>query len=146
MVAVGDPIFLAKMPGYEVGAVTYTSDSSTFTSTETEIASLTVSLIDGVTYDVRCDAHISSSVAGDTVTCRIREDTSAGTEVQVVSGNTVSTSGNRPVVIPVWGRYTAAATASKTFSVTAVRQSGTGNIFREVSSVAPMILTVKVAS
>lgn len=146
MVAVGDPIILAMMPGYEAGVSTYTSDSSTFTTTETEIASITVSLINGVTYDLRCDAHISSSTAGDTVTCRIREDNSSGTEVQVVSGNTVSTSGNRPVVIPVWGRYTATATGSKTFSVTAVRQAGGGNIFREVSSVAPMIFTVKVAA
>lgn len=144
--AVGDPIILARMPGYRVGVQTYTSDSSTFTTSETEIGSITVDLINGVQYEIRCDAHVSSSTAGDTVTCRIRENNTSGTEIQVVSGNTVSTTGNRPVAIPLWGLYTAVATGSKTFSITAVRQAGAGNVFRDVSSVAPMIITVKVAA
>jgi len=146
MPGVGDVIYLDRMPGYQVGSQSYTSDSSTFTTSETDIGTITVSLISGVVYEVECEAHVSSSTAGDTVTCRIRQDNTTGTEIQVVSANTVSTTGNRPVAVPLRALYTAGATGSKTFVVTAVRQNGAGNVFRDVSGVAPMIITVRVAS
>jgi len=44
----------------------------------------------------------------------------------------------------LWGLYTASATGPKTFVITAVRQNGTGNVFRDVSAVAPMIVSIQV--
>src|SRR5688572_16388242 len=126
MPSAGDPIILAKMPGYQVGTASSTSDSSTFTTTETEIGTITVSLISGVVYEVACNAPISSSGTGDIVSCRIREDNVSGTEMTLDTKEIVNAT--NPTVFPLKAFYTAASTGSKTFSVTGDRESGANNI------------------
>jgi hypothetical protein len=142
MPSAGDPIILAKMPGFRVATTTSTSDSSTFTTTETEVLSVTASLIDGVTYKVRGNLKLASSVANDTVTGRIREDSGSGTELQQDVGEIVNTTTG--VTINMQAEYTASATGNKTFVVTGVRSTGTGNIRREAATNRPAVLYVEV--
>lgn len=146
MAAVGDPVILARMPGYVVATATETSDSSTFTTTETVIGTITASLISGVTYIVAATVPIASSVANDRVAVRMREDNVSGTQL-AFEGLLVP--GTDPEDIPaaagMRAMYTAVSTGSKTFVVTGDRYAGTGNIRREALSTRPLLLTITVA-
>jgi hypothetical protein len=118
-----------------------TADSSTFTTTETEIGTVTANLVAGATYRPRVTSHIGTSVANDIATCRIREDSVAGQQIQ-----------ERQVALPNAGvagnlcdmetEYTAVSTGAKTFSFTAARSSGSGNLRREAQGDRPHIFYV----
>lgn len=144
MVAVGERIILAKMPGYVVATSLETTDSSTFTS-ETQIGSITADLIQGVRYWVRCKPKLRSTVAGDQIRTTLYEDSSSGTLLCSDDKINASTSGSRPMLFDLESLYIATTTASKTFVVTAHRVSGSGNVLRDVVSTAPQIFYIQVA-
>jgi hypothetical protein len=122
-----------RIPGERIATTTVTSDSSTFTTTETEVASVTAALVSGRTYRVRYAARFGSTVAGDWLLASVREDDTSGTVL--VADNMileqVATSG-----WPVAGEaeYTAASTANKTFVLTGDRISGTGDCRLEAAA------------
>lgn len=120
---------------------TQTTDSSTFTTTETEIGTVTANLVTGATYGIWVTSHIGTSVANDIATCRIREDTVAGQQIQErqVALPNAGVAGN---ICDMYTEYTAVATGAKTFSFTAARSSGTGNIRREAQGDRPTIFGI----
>lgn len=127
---------------YRVGTTVITADSSTFTTTAVEVASITVSLVTGRVY--RVSAHIAwqSTVTGDAVRCRIREDNNSGTLLnseEVVIGLSGTTSGYFTHVV---AEYTAVSTGSKTFSVSGDQENGTGNCRMEHTTDRPGYVTV----
>lgn len=124
-----------------VATTTVTADSATFTTTETSVATVTASLISGLVYRVSCTAPLSSTVAADLVLLRIREDTTAGTQIQAVNicPPTTSTVGFPGTVIT---EYTAVSTASKTFVLTGVRVTGTGTYQLRAGASRPTIFTI----
>jgi hypothetical protein len=130
-----------RVPGERIATTTVTSDSSTFTTTETEVASVTAALVSGRTYRVRYAARFGSTVAADWLKASIREDDTSGTVL--TNDNMIleqtSTSG-----WPVAGEaeYTAASTADKTFVLTGDRISGTGDCRLEAAATHPTYLTV----
>lgn len=104
-----------------------TTSTGTFTTTETSIDSVSASLVTGRIYKVYWFGRIQSSVADGYVRLRIREDSVAGTQIQLGQiATNIAASQSFTTVLEV--EFTAVSTASKTFHVTAVRQSGTGNI------------------
>lgn len=118
-----------------------TTDSATFTTTETAIASVTAALVSGRTYRVRIVTRIGTTVANDAVIVRLREDSTAGTEMASGRLGSLDTgvAGN---LIVFEAEYTAAATANKTFVASAVRSSGTGTYHREAGTNRPTYLYV----
>lgn len=126
--------------GARVGTNTETSNTSTFTTTETVTDDVTVSLVNGERYLVEFNGAFQTSVAGDDVTARIREDNLAGTQLQGERRDILAGSINQYWYIRA--EYTATATGSKTFVVTGVRSSGSGNIFRAGATTGPAYLTV----
>lgn len=144
MVAAGTILRAGRLPGEEIAVATETSDSSTFTTTETAIGSVTASLISGVTYTIAAQVPLSSTVAGDDVDVRIREDNVSGTEMALTTVDIVSTT--TPTVAVLNARYTAGSTGSKTFVATGDRVGGSGNIRREAASTRPQIIRVTVAA
>lgn len=144
MVAAGTILRAGRLPGEEIAVATETSDSSTFTTTETSIGSVTASLISGVTYWVYAQVPISSSGTGDDVDVRIRQDNVSGTEMALTTIDIVSAT--TPTVAVLRARYTAGSTGSKTFVVTGDRVGGSNNIRREASSTRPQIMAVTVAA
>ena len=114
----------------------HTTDSGTFTTTETEIATVTANLVTGATYRVRAISHVGTSVANDAATVRIREDTVAGQQIQELRLD-LPNAGVAGNYCEIETEYTALATAAKTFSFTAARSSGTGNLRREAQGDRP---------
>lgn len=123
-----------RFPGQRIATAVETTDSGTFTA-ETEIGSITATLVTGRTYQVLCNAQVSSSVANDTVLIRLREDTVAGTTIALNTGD-VHTTGNIPTICSVEAEYVALVDGDKTFVVSAQRLTGTGNIRREAAPIA----------
>lgn len=123
---------------------TRTSNVGTFTA-ETQLDSVTASLVSGYTYRVVSAVAVQSSVADGYVRGRIREDTSAGTQIQSRQvPSTIAANQSQPLNMEVF--YTAVATGSKTFVATAIRQAGTGNITATAASDTVSYLYVEFVS
>lgn len=133
-------IIRASDPFKRIATTTETSDSATFTTTETTIASVTAALVSGRTYRVRVTIRIASTVANDITIVRLREDNATGTEM--TSGRiTLETSGLGNV-LTIEAEYTAGATANKTFVAAGIRTAGTGNLRRVAALNRPTYLYV----
>lgn len=136
MTTAGQQLIAGRIPGERIATAIETSDSSTFTTGDTEVASLTAALVSGRTYRVRFSGGFVSTVSGDIVLGRIREDTSAGTVLQEKNRNIGTTSGAGEG-FEFEAEYTAVSTGSKTFVVTSVRNGGTGTLHRDGAAVRP---------
>lgn len=137
----GETIIAGKVPGERIATDTETADSATFTTTETVVMTVVAPLVIGRTYRVTMYGKANSSVGTDDITWRIREDNVTGSEMQSdrveVAGS--ATTGRK---ISMEVEHTASATADKTFVVTGVRSTGTGNHFLEANSARPVYLYV----
>lgn len=131
-----------------VGTNTRTSASSGVTTTETTIDSVTAALVSGRTYRIRWNAAIKSSVAGDTVFVRLREDNTAGTQMNIIRVECPATGGSGTrYLATIEAEYTAGSTGNKTFVGTIVRASGTtGSYTVEADTTYPVLLTVDYVS
>ncbi len=131
---VGD---LAIVPsvGYALG----TTSVSSFTTTETVTDTITTGVTSGKSYLIRWMGMFQSSVAGDSIEVRIREDALAGTSIMSGRKQILAT-GTLVVIRALW---TAGSTINKTFVVTGKRVAGSGNIGRYGASDAPSTFTVE---
>lgn len=134
--------FSGQMIGQEVGTSAETSDSSTFTTTETQIGAVTFSEVLGNVYRIRVPVQLSSATVTDIVQATLREDSIAGAEVHSGRGPMQTSDEARPFIIYLEYRYTATATGSKTFVVTGDRIAGGGNCKREAGTTHPQRITV----
>ena len=138
----GDVIYAADV-NTRIKTTTRTSDTSTVTSTETVADSVTASLVNGEKYRVTWMVGYTSSVAGDTVILRLREDTVSGTQMNLARGDVRLTNGaGSRWQLKFEAEYTATATGSKTFVGTFLRGSGTGNVNIEADPNYPSYLYV----
>lgn len=144
MVSAGQSARAAYQPGEEIAVNTVPADSATFTTTETQVQSVTAALISGETYWVHWHMHWGSSVANDRVNMRIREDNVSGTALQeaAMTSEAAHAAGSNGETKDLWARYVAVATGNKTFSGTLVRSSGTGNVQLEGAATRPNYLRV----
>lgn len=127
------------LPGMIVGTPSLVTADSSGVTADTEVQTLTVPVVSGRVYKVHWLAKLlSSSTATDTARANIKEDSSAGTQLQ--SGNVVvGATGSVGAVIHLVALYTADATENKTFSFTISRAAGAGNISLEAASDRPAI-------
>jgi hypothetical protein len=137
----GQQLVAGRVPGERIGTTTRTSDSSGFTTTETLIDTVTVSVVSGRTYRVTWHSSLSSTVAGDDVLARIREDSgTSGTQLSYVQVDSTSTSNRWPADVET--EFTASSTGSKTFSGTMQRTAGSGTITVKSAATSPTYLYV----
>ena len=137
----GFQLTAGRIPGEEIALTTNTSDSSTWTTTETLTDTVTAALVDGRTYKVSWHGGIVSTVVGDIALMRMREDSTSGTlmtERNVYISGTTS-AGN---AASIEARYTATATANKTFIVSGIRNGGTGTEHADATATRPRYLYV----
>ena len=138
--AAGDPIPWSYI-ATRVATAPITADSSTFTTTQVTLITATPTLDIGRTYGIWVYFRMSSSVAADVAICRIREDSTTGTELSqgqfYIATNSASGFG-----FSIYGEYTAVASAVKTLVFTAVRAAGSGNLTLKGAAVAPSKMTV----
>lgn len=126
---------LAKGP---VGWARTTSSTGTFTA-ETTLAALTIDdvpLQAGRRYLVIASLHFESTVALDIVRVRVKKD---GNPIMVENWLIIAAS--LPTSTPIMFTFTPSAGASQ-FTVTAERQTGTGNLKLEASSNTPSELLI----
>lgn len=122
-----------------------TSDSSAI-SVETQIDTVTASLVSGRIYKVVWDLAYTSSVAADTMFARIREDNVSGTQLTLRRGdNRVTNGAGSGWSLHLEAEYTAVSTGDKTFSATIGRASGTGNVNVVAAATLPSYLYVDYA-
>lgn len=123
--AAGDPIPWSNI-STRVAVANATADSAAFTTTESLILSASGFVVAGQRYACVARGNWGSTVTGDTIIDRIREDSVTGNVLatgQLANVNTSSVGWSDML----YGEYTAAATAAKTFVLTGVRNGGTGN-------------------
>lgn len=126
-----------RIPGQRIATTVETSDSSTFTTTETEVLSVTASLVEGRTYRFRFQCRFGSSVSDDIIIYRIRQDDTSGTTQQIGRFHIATSSGSTGLPVTDEWQYTATATGDKTIIVTGQRTIGSGNIYRAATTGGP---------
>lgn len=145
-VLAGQVARVGRRPYERIATDRLEADSSTFTTTETLVQSVTASLVSGRTYRIRWVGCFNSTVADDVVLGQIREDSVSGTVLQTgrVSIPLASSSTGWHCYLEAY--YTAGSTGSKTFVATGDRVAGTGTCHREASAARPTILYVQYIS
>lgn len=135
MSSAGQQLLANRVPGERIATAVRTSNSGAVTTTETQVDSITAGLVSGRTYRVTWDVSYTVSVATDHHFARIREDTSAGTQLQGCRLSAVTTAQSYRQRIEV--EFTAGSTGNKTFSMTFQRTGGSGNITSHAASTNP---------
>lgn len=147
MTTAGFQVLAGRIPGERIATSVITSDSATFTTTETEVATVTASLVSGRTYQIVTDLGIGSSVANDSVRCFLHEDTLGGQTLdQTVVGTDVTTGGTRKVICHLESEFTASSSGDKTFVIGAERINGSGNCQLIAASNRPTYVKVHYVS
>jgi hypothetical protein len=126
-------------PGQRIATTTVTTDSAGFTTTETQLASVVASVVEGYTYKVVFNVGLELTVDG-VIRGTLRENTVGGTIVQLrdVWVDNVGTATG----LWVEGQYTATATEDKTFVATGDVLSGGGTANLNASASFPSYLYV----
>lgn len=122
-----------------------TTDSATFTTANTQIGSVVAALVSGRTYAVRLVTHIGADATGSTADVNLRENNTAGAEIQAAVGVPIPTSTAAGHYLAIEGEYTAVSTGNKTFVAVAARNSGSANLRREAAATRPQLLYVEYA-
>lgn len=92
-------------------------------TTETIILTVVGTLTSGRRYAIRGHARSSSTVSGDSVLFRIREDNLTGNATAV--NRVWMDADSAGIGCDLYGEYTASATGAKTFVLTMIRRTGT---------------------
>jgi hypothetical protein len=121
-----------RIPGERIETAVRTSSTTGITTTETQVDTVTAGLVDGRTYRITWDFPFDVSVATDHHFGRIRENTSAGAQLQGRRLSAVTTAQSYPGHMET--EYTATATGNKTFVATLQRTGGSGNVNTRAAS------------
>lgn len=144
MSSIGQKLTGNRVPGERITEMTpRTSSSGNFTTTEGVVDSVTAALVAGRKYEVTWATAVLSSVAADTAFVRLREDSLAGTQMNIMRISIPATGGaGSRFPARITAPYTATTTGNKTFVGTLVRASGTGNITVQAAATYPVEMWV----
>lgn len=145
MSTAGFQLVAGRIPGERIATNVATSDTSTFTTTETVIDSVTAALVSGRTYRIRFYAGFATTVNDSFVIAKIREDNLTGTTLMErnTALNTTSAAG---IFVVTEAEYTAVSTGNKTFVTTGQRNGGTGTLHADGAATRPRYLYVEYIS
>lgn len=132
----------AAAVGTRIATNIRTSDSAGVT-VESGADSVTGDLIAGRTYKVTWACAVTSSTSGDSAFVRIRQDNTAGLQLQIMRVYIPATGGvgtRYPAVVEA--EYTPAADETKTFAGTIARASGAGNISVHANATFPVYMYI----
>lgn len=104
-----------------------TTPSGSIVGVETSVDSVAGTLVTGRTYKISWYGRVQSTIADGYARLRIREDSVSGTQLQL-SQSPTNIAANQSFIAAIEAEYTAVANGSKTFHVTCIRQTGTGNV------------------
>lgn len=139
----GFQLVAGRIPGERIATSTMTSDSSTFTTALTQVATVTAALVSGRTYKVV--GHLGFEITVDGVLRgQIRENNISGTDLQIrdfVVDSSGSVNG-----MHIEAEYTAVATGNKTFVIGGDVLVGGGTCNLNASSTFPSYMYVEYIS
>lgn len=143
--AAGDIIMagdIAKAVSRRIGTIPSTTDAAaTSGTTESVVDTLTVSVVAGRRYRLQSYFPFTGTVAADRFLLRLREGTTnSGVQITYATG-VVAAVGAVLIETPE-ADWTAAATGTQSFSVTAARTTGTGTLTPKGSPGQPRILSL----
>ena len=130
-----------RIPGERIATTVETSDSTTFTTAETQVSSVTAPVVSGRIYRVRFAGGWATTVAGDFISVRIREDSSSG-NILLLRVVDVFRTGSFTAAPTLEVEYTADATEDKVFVLTAQRIAGSGTCVLDAAASGPAYLYV----
>jgi hypothetical protein len=129
-----------RIPGERIATTTVTVDSAGFTTTETEVASVTAPLVAGRTYKVRFAGKFGTGTAGSVMTGRLRLTDTTGTGIYSLVMEIPTTAG-LGYGINMEAEFTAASTGNQEFIASGQQVSG-GTIQLEATAGSPTLLYV----
>lgn len=141
----GFQLLAGRIPGERIATTVAEADSSSFTTTETEIDTVTAPLVDGRTYRIRWGGAVATTVANTTVLVRLREDDTAGATHQQRNFYIPITS-SAGIGMDVEVEFTAATTGDQVFALTGLRNGGTGTLTGTGAAGRPRYLYVEYIS
>lgn len=128
-------------PSQRISTNVITASVGTFTTTATQVASITAPLISGLTYRVTFDGAFDTTVTGDIVRARIFEDNTSGTQLQARDTGQMNAAG-LVTALRMEVEFPAVTTGNKTFVATGERDAGTGNISFSADATFPAYMYV----
>lgn len=143
MPSAGDPVQDGRIPGQRIATQVETIDSTTFTGVETQVTSVTASLVSGRTYRVVADIGFEITVDG-VLRAQVHEDSTSGTVLQI--RDTVIDNSGTAQSMHAETQYTATTTANKTFVVTGDVRTGGGTANMNAGSTFPSYLYIDYVS
>lgn len=142
MSSAGQQLLAGRIPGERIETSIATADGSDFTTTETDLMSVTAPLVSGRTYRVVFHGAIRSDTTGtETVLVRIREDSTVGNQLQTRQFE-LPLNSSIGFGVHVEVEFTASSTGNKTFVATGDRNAGTGTYALDANSSQPAYLYV----
>ena len=108
------------------------SDTSTITTVETVVGTLTFAATNTAVYETRWSLKTLQSVAGDWFLYQIRENSVSGAILDAWGFSTGTATFSQQLTIFL--HYTASASGTKSLVITLSRLSGSGNIIRNAKS------------
>lgn len=133
-----------KVPTVNITVSADTSNSGTFTTTETVTDTTTFTPVSGKLYRITWSTMFQSTIAGDIVQLQMREDNLTGVSFGVIrEGIPNANASARFIYVGYW---LAPSASAKTMVTTAVRGAGTGTLTRMGSSTRPSYLHVEQVS
>ena len=146
MSSAGLRLVAGRIPGEQIALTTSTSDSSTWTTTETLADTVTAPLVTGRTYKVVWTGGLVSTVAGDVAALRMRQDVITTGTVMVERAFYIASTASAGFGYYLEARFTAVSTADKTFVVGALRNAGTGTHHADGTATRPRYMYVEYIS
>lgn len=135
-ISAGSIVTADSIPGY-VTENQRTTQSGTFTTTETVVQSVTFSAVSTTRYKITAVQSFESTVAGDSIAVRLRwasgsSVTSAGAQIHsvITPGNTA----NLGFVVTLVGTVVFGVSGNVTVGVTGVRNTGATGIYKSFGS------------
>lgn len=127
-----------RIPGQRIATAEFLADSTIFSTTETELRTVTASLVSGRRYRISYEGRIYSNASNQPAVIRIRLGSgTGGTEIGGSQQYVFNTSGVGYGPYPVVAEWVATSTGSQTFALTGIRNGGTGTLVMQGSSGTP---------
>lgn len=139
MSSAGQRLVAGRIPGERIATEKLTTNSSAFSATFIDVASITASLKIDRIYKIVFDSGLDTDTNG-VVRLQMHEDTSSGTRIQI--RDPIVDTGGTTCPGRLETEYQAVASGSKTFVVRARMESGGGSANIEANSQFPAFLYV----
>ena len=129
--------------GKLVASAILTADSSGFTTTPTEIGTLSVPHTTGYTYEIEVGGQLAST-GTDIYECMLYLTVVGGTQLVARRMESTTGDGAYPNIIRLRYRFLAGSTGTTVFKLGARRNSGAGTVRREAGSDHPQLFLARI--